>query len=263
MRGIIAAAVSTCLVAIPVGGQAQTAAFDVAGYQAAATALRDRLASGPTPQAQDPVVVAAVDRVAAATQAIDSPALPVDGMTTFQAICVPAVMMMGDYSDAAVNPAVAAAPTPAARARARAMGVDGIFLSRASTLFPMMALSLKCTLAHIGFFTSVLRDMPPEQLTDTKKKGAQSIRDGLFQQVDGAVKMTMQPAIGAARQLALLEMLARYAPEIADTLTASEKATVIASIRAVRAAWPAAGRESGATLLKALQNGGCSALCAA
>ena len=147
-------------------------------------------------------MVAAVDRIAAATQAIDSPALPVDGITTFQSICVPAVMVMSDYGNAAVKAAVAAAPTPAARTRARAMGVDGIFLSRASTLFPMIALSVKCNLAHIDFFTGVLRDTPPEQLTDTKKKGAQSIRDGLFQQVDGAVKMTMQRAMGAARQAA-------------------------------------------------------------
>jgi hypothetical protein len=170
---------------------------------------------------------------------------------------------MGEYGSRAVTAAMAAAPTAAARERARRDGVDGIFLPNVSAIFPMLKLSVKCSLAHMSFFAAYFRDLPPEQVTEARRKGARDIRDGLFQQVDGAVRMTALPAMGAERQRALLEMLARYSPQIGETLSAPQKAAVIAVIMKVRFAWPAASRADGAVLLKALRSNDCSALCAA
>ena len=257
---LIITCVATLLATMAVSARAAT--IDIDKYSASIATLRAKIDSGGTPGPNDPVVVAAVVQINAVITAIDTPALPVTSVDTFQSICVPATTIFGVFGDSRVAVAAAAAPNEAARSRIKAADLDGIFGSNLSALFPMLALSIKCDLAHMAIITRLVDSTPGDRRNDTNfVEGTRKVRTGLFLQLQGAIGVVAMPSIGMERRAMLLDMLTHYAPIIGQTANASEKQTLITMLRKARPGWPSAFQRNADVLLAELRTGKCSLIC--
>lgn len=244
-------------------GLAQTPSFDVSKYTAAIDAFQIRIANrGGFPAASDPISIDTFAQIDLATRSIDSPALPVMSLETFKSICLPANIILIRYSEAALATAMAAAPSGAGRERLRRGGVNALSAAQRSSLLPMVMLSLKCNVAHIPAIMAFVEGLAATDLTAARVTGLRQMREGLFNQVGGAIEMSGEPLQREADKLALLVVVAHYAAAISDAMSAGQKASLAASIKSVNRAWSPALRAKGDAILVALLAGRCSKFCA-
>jgi hypothetical protein len=235
--------------------------FDTAGLTNAINALSLALANGDYRSDDDPLVRDVVSRMTAATAALDSPRLPVTGRDSLVGLCFPAGDMGHAYITAALKAKIAATIDPVERAKVEAEGIDGVTASHVATYFPMVLLSAKCNLAHLTMITKMVATIPLDKRTANQIKFGRELRDGVYHAVRGAIRMTISLFVDARRE-AMLEVLARYSKEIAQTMTADQKADLIATITIAKTSWPQRARVSGQVLAVALSSSECSALCA-
>ena len=214
-------------------------------FAAAADALAAKLKAGAAPAAGDPVVAAFETQSASALQALGTPALPVDGFTSYDALCGKTATIVGAYVNLGMDPSADAAARTAQMNRNAEQFLD--------QMFTPLLFSAHCTAEHLPFIESKISD---SDLT-AKRAALQQIRDGAYGQASGLLQMASSNDIDAVRRGRIVDMLAADADKFAIAFNAQQRA----ALSTMADSLPADVREKGAGIKAGLTGAACGKLC--
>ncbi len=250
--------VSVCALALAVAGcgdsnasgneagtSAPGGAVSTASFTAAADALSARLSGGSAPAANDPAVAAFEAQSASALQALGTSALPVDGFTSYDALCGKTATIVGAYVNIGVDPAGDTAARAAQMNRNAEQYLD--------QMFTPLLFSAHCTASHMPFIEGKISGSD----LSAKRSALQQIRDGAYGQVSGLLQMASSNDIDSARRARIVDMLAADAGKFAIAFNAQQRA----ALSAMADSLPADVHGKGAGIKAGLTGAACGKLC--
>jgi hypothetical protein len=227
------------------GNPGASTGSSVASFTAAADALSARLTGGSAPAAGDPVVAAFETQSASALQSLGTSALPVDGFTSYDALCGKTATIVGAYVNLGVDPAADSA-AKAARMNRNAEQYIG-------QMFTPLLFSAHCTAAHMPFIENKISgsDM------SGKRAALKQIRDGAYGQASGLLQMASSNDIDSPRRARIVDLLAADAANFAIAFNPQQRA----ALSAMADSLPADLKEKGVGIKAGLTGAACGKLC--
>jgi len=236
----IAAGVAAALMAFG-ASQASAQASDRAAFDAAVKAFTERLGpaeSGPeistTDTAANTADLAVIER---ALDVFGTPAFPVEGFATFETVCEPlnrlSVRHGLDGISAYARPPGSPPPTPD---ELRALVDKTVALqTRNAARYPDAVTVLaggvmRCMVKHFPALAAVLADLPKEDLTPTRLKGADGLRRGSSQALVGFSISLREPGTSPANKARVRAYIAEIAAPLAAALTPQMRADLVAKL---------------------------------
>jgi hypothetical protein len=252
----------------PAGGQEAPQA----DFAKAVAALSERLGpteSGPHIESTDTAANAA--DLAVIEQALDqlgTPAFPLDGFASFEAVCDPlnrlSVRHLLDGAAELRRPADAPPPT-ATETQAFTARLQALQLRNAARYQDQMTVlsagGLRCMVKHFPALAAFAAGLPPEQVTITRLNGIRQMRLGSMQSLLGFTTALRDPTTTAANKARLRAYLTEIAPPLAAALTPELRVSLTAQLDSLP---PTLDREAQATtdaLKAALAITTCEGLC--
>ena len=228
-----------------VGNAAADGVTTTASFGTAADALAAKLGGGSAPAASDPSVVAFESQSASALQGLGTAALPLDGFTSYDALCGKTATIVGAYINLGLDPS--ADPT------AKAAKMNSNAEKYLDQMFTPLLFSAHCTAAHMPFIEKQISD------TDLSSKAAalHKIRDGAYGQAGGLLQMASSDDIDAARRARIVDLLAGDAANFAIAFNPQQRA----ALSAMADALPADVKVKGAAIRAGLTEAACGKLC--
>jgi hypothetical protein len=227
------------------GNSVAPAGDATASFTAAADALSAKLRGGSAPAASDPAVAGFETQSASALQALGTSALPVDGFTSYDALCGKTATIVGAYVNLGVDPSGDSATKAAQMNRNAEQYLD--------QMFTPLLFSAHCTAEHMPFIEGKITD---SDLT-AKRSALQQIRDGAYGQASGLLQMASSGDIDAARRARIVATLAADADKFAIAFNAQQRA----ALSTMADSLPADVREKGAGIKAGLTGAACGKLC--
>jgi|GEM_PF-2432090 len=227
------------------GNSAAPAGNSTASFTAAADALIAKLAAGAAPAATDPAVAAFEAQSASALQSLGTATMPVDGFTSYDALCGKTAAIVGAY----VNLGVGASADSAARAAQMNRNAEQYL----DQMFTPLLFSAHCTAEHMPFIEGKITD---SDLT-AKRPALQQIRDGAYGQASGLLQMASSNDIDAGRRARIVDLLAADAGKFAIAFNAQQRATLSTMADSL----PADLSAKGAGIKAGLTGASCGKLC--
>jgi hypothetical protein len=219
---------------------ADAAAQDTtAEFTAAADALTAKLQAG-MPDATDPAVKAFDTQVAKAMQTLGTPALPLDGFDSYDALCGKTAAIVQGYVGAG----------GAADAEQLARNVEAHF----DQLFAPLLFSAHCSAAHMPFIEQETKDD-----VAGKAEGLRQVREGVYGQVGGLVQMASDPTLEDERRTRIVDLLAADAKDFAIVLSAAQRQELASAVDSLQLAETDAAKAD--AIEPALTGAPCGELC--
>ena len=218
-----------------------------ARFTAAADALSAKMKDGQIPPADDPSVKAFDAETGRALQALGTPALPLDGLESFDRLCGKTATIVGAYVSAGAD-RVAEAEKAALMQRNVEQHMD--------TLFTPLLFSARCTAAHLPFIEKTVGDN-----TSEKAAALGQVRNGAYGQMSGLLEMAGASDLDEPRRRRVIDLLAENADEFAIVLSDAQRQELASSAEAVRATLPEDARGQIDKIKTGMSNAPCNALC--
>ncbi len=243
-----------------------------AAFQSAVDALSQRLGpaeSGPTIEATDAAANAAdIAAIEAAMGAFGSPAFPIDGFASFEAVCDPlnrlAVRHALDGSAALRRPTDAPPPTPA-EMNALTAKLQALQLRNAAryqdTITILSGSALRCTVKHFPVLADRLASLPPAELTPIRLDGARQMRMGIARSLLGFMMAMGETATTPANKARLRAYTAEIAAPLAAALTPALRAELTTALGQLPPTRDGEVLATAEVLTSALATTECSGLC--
>jgi len=217
-----------------------------AGFTTAADALVATLQAG-APAASDPAVVAFEAEADKALRTLGTPALPLNGFDSYDALCGKTATIVSAY----VNLGVDQLPE-ASKAEAMVRNVTQYL----DQMFTPLLFSTHCTAAHLPF-------VEEETVDDVSGQAAAllQIRGGAHQQVTGLLQMAGDPILDAARRRRIVDLLGADAASFAIILSLAQRQELAAMVDTVKASLPDADQAAADAVKAELTAAPCGPLC--
>lgn len=180
------------------------------------------------PAVDDPAVRAFNEQAEKAITALGTPALPVDGLDSFQGLCGKASSIMTAYISAGTGAAGAGA-TSAAQEALMAANSERY----ADQMFTPILFSARCMAVHLPAL-----DEQVDPSSAERRAGVVQIREGAFQQTAGLMQMAADPKLDAVRKRRLVERLAADAPGLGMAFAHNQRQQLAAMTQALRGLLP-------------------------
>lgn len=267
LRAALAGALAA-VAASPALAQDTTPA-DFARAVASLNARLGTMETGPeittTDQAANAADLAVIER---ALDVFGTPAFPVDGFATFESVCE-AVNRLSvrhglDGVSAMARPPGSPEPTPA---ELQVLTTKVVALqSRNALRYPdaitvLAGGGMRCMVKHFPMITAFLAELPEEELTPTRLKGADGMRRGGTQALLGFMTVLREPATTPANKLRVIAYVAEVAAPLAAVLTPPMRAELAAKLEALPQTQDAEVLATTELLKAALADTGCEGLC--
>jgi hypothetical protein len=243
--------VSSCLaVSLLVAGcdgAKEKSADTTAQFTAAADALSAKLQGGQVPAADDAAVKAFQAEAERGLKVLGTPALPVEGFDSYQAICGKTATIAAAYVNAGVDQAPAAEKAAVMNRNAE---------QHMDQLFAPLLFSAHCTAAHMPFIQKKAGD-------DVSSKAAalQQVRAGAFGQAGGLLGMAGADDLDAAQKRRIVQLLAADAPAFATVLSVAQRQELARGADALSAFVPEDLRADVARIKSGFTAAPCESLC--
>lgn len=224
-------------------------------FEAAADTLAARL--GPPgqkaemPAANDPAVLAFNEQAEKAMAALGTPALPVRGFDSFQALCGKVVPIVSAYVTAGTG---AAAPDGASAAQQQLMMANAERYSE--QMFVPVLFSTHCMAAHVPFMDEQVDPTDAE-----KRSGAVQVRGGLFRQAAGLMQMASDLRLDPARKRRVIDLLATDGPTLAIALAPAQRQQLAAMAQELRPLLPRELQDKADRFRSGIENARCGKIC--
>lgn len=219
-------------------------------FTAAADAVTARLSGpGAAPGISDPAVKAFEDVSMRGMTALGTPALPIDGFKSFDALCGKAASVVGAWAVLG-SAGVPESEKPALMERNLTQYLDRIFT-------PLL-FSAHCAAEHMPFFETTVSET---DLGD-KKAALGQVRGGVYQQVSGLLEMAGSVDLDPARKMRIADLLAADAAKFATVLDAGQRKSLADMSESIRPALPEASRDKVDAIKSGLVQAPCGTLCA-
>ena len=218
-----------------------------AQFAASADALAAKLETGQVPPATDPAVKAYQAQTASALQTLGTPALPVDGFKSFEALCGKGARVVGAYVSAGT------AQLPEAQ---RPAAMERNITERIDLVFTPLLFSAHCSAAHMPFLAETVGD-------DVGSKAAAlgQIRGGAFGQALGLMQMAGATELDLGRRRQLLDLLTRDAGNFAIALSPAQREQLSETATELRSRLPEELRAQVDGIKSAFASAPCGPLC--
>ena len=211
-------------------------------FTAAADALAAKLNAGSVPAATDPAVTAFETQAGGALKTLGTPALPVKGFDSYEALCGKTATIVGAYVNSGVD---------SASDKAAAMNANAVrYLDQ---MFTPLLFSAHCTAAHMPF---IEKEMTTEQLS-AKRGAVEQVRGGAYGQATGLLQMAAAEDLDAARKGRIMDLLAADAGNFAIPFNREQRESLAAVVDTL----PEELRAKGAAIKTALSSAPCGKLC--
>ncbi len=237
-----------------------TVAADFADASAALVARLGSIESGrPAVGMTDADIRAQFDRIERTMDQFDTPAFPVDGLNSFDAVC-------GVLNQINVRYAL----DGLAAYRAGGGTTDGPaimqFMNRNALRFQDEVVLLtnrliQCQSVHIPALTSFFEGLPAEQRTETRLQGLRQMRRGQAQMISGVLITVHDPAVRPENRLRALGALQRHVGLFVAAMPLAERAALLQGLTPLLTTGDAASAEGRQAVRRALQNDSCARLC--
>jgi hypothetical protein len=233
------------------GGDEPAATADTTpAFTAAADAVMARLSKpGAAPDSTDPAVKAFEEASMRGMTALGTPALPVDGFTSFDGLCGKAGAVAGAWAALGTG-GVAESDKPALMERNVTRYLD--------QLFTPLLFSAHCAAEHLPFIESTVS---VNDLRD-KKAAIEQVRGGVHQQVSGLLEMAGSAELDPARKARIADLLAADAAKFAIVLDAGRRKSLAERVEEIRPALPEPSRSKVDAIRSGLVQAPCGKLCA-
>lgn len=227
------------------GNSAAPAGASSASFGAAADALAAKLRRGSAPAANDPAVAAFETQSANALQALGTSALPVDGFTSYDALCGKTATIVGAY----VNLGVEASGDNEAKAARMNQNAEKYL----DQMFTPLLFSAHCTAAHMPFIEEKISDSD----LIAKRAALLQIREGAYGQASGLLQMATSKDIDPARRTRIVDLLAADSGKFAIAFNAQQRAALSTMADSLSADLS----EKGSSIKAGLTGATCGKLC--
>jgi hypothetical protein len=243
---ILSGAAALCLVS-GCGGDKEKSADTTAQFTAAADALSAKLQGGQVPSAADPAVKAFQAEAERGLKVLGTPALPVGGFESYQALCGKTATLAGAYLNAGVEQAPAADKAALMNRNAE---------QHMAQIFTPLLFSAHCTAAHMPFIQKTAGD-------DVAGKAAalQQVRAGAFGQAAGLLGMAGSEDLDAAQKRRIVQLLAADAPAFATVFSLAQRQELAQGAEALSAVAPEDLRADVAKIKAGFTSAPCESLC--
>lgn len=219
-------------------------------FTAAADAVTARLSRpGAAPDASDPTVSAFEDLSTRGLTALGTAALPIDGFTSYEALCGKTASVVGAWA------ALGSAEVPEAEKAALMERNVTVHLDR---IFTPLLFSAHCSAEHLPF---IEKSVSADDLRDNKA-AVEQVRGGAYQQVSGLLEMAGSADLDPARKVRIADMLAADAAKFAIALDAGQRKSLADMSEAVRPALPEPSRAKVDAIKSGFVQAPCGKLCA-
>lgn len=240
MKRSLAASVAAALIMLG-ASEASAQGADRAAFDGAVKALTARLGpteTGPAIESTDAAANAAdLAVIEQSLEQLGTPAFPIDGFATFEAVCEPlnalAVRHTLDGLSAIARPPGAPPPTPAETTvlmgKVQALQVRNVARYPDQTTV-LSAGGMRCMIKHFPMLTAHLDGLPAAELTPTRLAGAQSMRRGGAQALLGYAMALRELGTSSRNKARLRAYIAEMSEPLAATLTPELRANLIAQL---------------------------------
>ena len=231
-------------------GERQASADTTPAFTAAADALAAQLSGpGAAPNGSDPAVRAFEDVTMRGMTALGTPALPIDGFTSYESLCGKAASVVGAW---------AALGTAGLAESDRARAMESNFAKHLDQIFTPLLFSAHCSAEHLPF---IEKTVSADDLRD-KRAAVEQVRDGVYRQVSGLLEMAGSTDLDPARKIRIADMLAADAAKFAIVLDVGKRKALADLAEAVRPALPEPSRSKVEAIKSGLVQAACGKLCA-
>ncbi|TFI56464.1 hypothetical protein E2493_20075 [Sphingomonas parva] len=251
-----AAALAACSGGTPSDGGDDPAAALVTTAQALQKKLGAPGEKAQMPAADDPDVKAFDAEADKALTALGTPAMPVQGLDSYERLCGPAAGITAAYVSAGLG-ATADGALPTDDAAKVAKMNENATRYMGQMLVPLLY-SAHCTAVHLP---AVDKELAGQDLSGKEAALAQ-VRDGAYGQVAGLLQMAAAGDIAPAQRSRVIDLLVRDAGHFGVGFTQAQRRELAAMIDQAAAASPEVKAKADG-LKRAIAGAACATLCSA
>lgn len=253
-----------CLLRTP--AHAQTSEPLPLSFARAITAINGQLgtitAVKAPPPFSDPANRAHYDAVRTAMEQFGTPAFPLDGMKSFEAVCAPLNEASVKHMFVGTAALKALGLSQAQLQQRLAVMMQQNAQTYQNETVTLVVANVRCMTAHLPFVADFAAGLKPEEFTEIRRSGLEKMGHGLANAVFGLATQPLVPGSTPANSQAAMDAAVRYAADAASVTTPAYRATILSKMDQIAGRYPAAYRPAFLKVHAAFETATCEKLCA-
>jgi hypothetical protein len=214
------------------------------------------------PSFADPAQRARYDIVMDTMAQFNTPAFPVDGMNSFEAVC--ALLNEATVKHLFVGAAALRKPGMTDVQIAQALARLGELNSRVyeDEMVRLTSVNAGCLAAHIPFMIRFVASLKPGEFTPIRRNGLEQMGKGMANMIFGLATHSLSPGSTAQNSAVAMAAALKYAPDLVKMATPEMRQSIAAQMATLSANVPASLKPSFLKVKAIIQTQNCEDLCA-